>query len=360
MNEKQAEEELEPTLWIGIDVAKGSFTAAARFILEKGLVRPQQDLFTNNRSGVRKLCKWIDELEKKFCGRTGVAMEATGTYSLRLYENLVKERPGLYVFLCNPYKISFFMRSVSINKTDEIDAGLIAGYASCMRPPRYREPTPDQKALRELTRERAFYVEIRTQYRNHLESLTDSSARARLKKAMESTDEIIKDLDSRIHEYMSGRASEECRHEIELMKTMPGVAETSAAIIYGELGSLAGYTRKQLSAMSGVCPTIKQSGESQRSGKLSKRGSKYLRRILFLDARQAILRSPAMAEFHQRILAKDNSSKMTAKTACMRKLLLVLRGIVVSGTPFDPKHVSKKPEVSNKKEQNTDKLIQTT
>jgi len=117
----------------------------------------------------------------------------------------------------------------------------------------------------------------------------------------------------------------------------------SAAIIYGELGPLSGYTRKELSAMSGICPVIRQSGTSLHKGGISKRGSADLRRILYLDSRQTIIRSKAMKEFHERMLSKPESSTMTARTACMRKLLLVLRGIVVSGKDFDPNHVSKKP-----------------
>ena len=124
------------------------------------------------------------------------------------------------------------------------------------------------------------------------------------------------------------------------------------------MGSLADYSRKQLSAMSGVCPTTQQSGTSLHKGGLSKRGPAGLRRILFLDAGQTIARSKAMNEFHGRMLAKPDSSKMSAKVACMRKLLLVLRGIVVSKKPFDPNHVSKKPDFK-KEGENPEKMEKT-
>ena len=139
------------------------------------------------------------------------------------------------------------------------------------------------------------------------------------------------------------------------MQTMPGVRTLSAATIYGELGSLADYSRKQLSAMSGVCPTTLQSGTSLHKGGLSRRGSRWLRRILFLDTQQTILRSPAMAAFHERMLSKPDSSKMSARVACMRKLLLLLRGMVVSGKPYEPNHISVRPAFPDKNAEKTEK-----
>jgi hypothetical protein len=49
-----------------------------------------------------------------------------------------------------------------------------------------------------------------------------------------------------------------------------------------------------------------------------------------------------MGQFHARLLARPDSSKMTAKCACMRKLLLILHAMVVTDTKFDPNHKSEK------------------
>lgn len=347
---EETKKEEAPFMWIGIDVAKKTFTAAARFPWEEKAVYPKNGAeFENNRSGVRTLCKWIGELEKDCLGTLGVAMETTGVYSIRLYDNLKKCRPDLYVAICNPLSISYYMRSLGTNKTDKADAAVIAGYAAHRRPSRYTEPTKEQTVLKQLARDRAFLVDSRTEYRNRLESERIPTSRRRLNSVIASINEQIGDIDAEIEKYLATEASSECVREIELMQTVPGVGKLSAVIIYGELGSLAGYTRKQLSAMSGVCPTTRQSGTSLHKGGLSRRGSKWLRRILFLDTRQATVGSQAMAAFYDRMLSKPDSSKMSAKVACMRKLLLVLRGIVVSGKPFDPNHISVNPMIFDKK-----------
>ena len=346
----ETEKAATPQLWIGVDVSKKTFTAAARIPWVEKTVYPNGSCeFENNRSGVRMLCKWIGELEREFGCMPGVAMETTGVYSLRLYENLKRCRPELYVAICNSLSVSYHMRSLGTNKTDKADAAVIAGFAAIRRPARYVEPSKDQAELMRLTRDRNFLVDSRTEYQNRLKSETDSSSRARLKKVVAAIDEQVSDIDAEIKKYISEKATPECRAELKLMQTVPGVGMLSSVIIYGELGSLSGYTRKQLSAMSGICPTTQQSGTSLHKGGMSKRGPKRLRRILYLDTRQTILQSPAMAAFHKRMLSKSDSSKMSARVACMRKLLLVLRGIVVSGKPFEANHVSVRPAFSDKK-----------
>ena len=345
-----------PVLWIGVDVSKKTFTAAARLPWEEKAVYPKDSAeFENNRAGARRLCKWIGELEKEHGGPFGVAMETTGPHSLKLHGNLKKTRPGLHVAMCNPLSVSYYMRSLGINKTDKADAAAIARYAAHIRPCKYREPSRDEAELTRLTRDRTFMVDSRTQYKNRLGGEADARSRERIRRVIKALDKEIDGIDREIAEYIAAKASAECRNEIELMQSVPGVRTNSAAVLYGELGPLSGYTRKQLSAMSGICPTTLQSGTSLHKGGLSKRGSKWLRRILFLDSMQNIHGSPAMAAFHGKMLSKPDSTTMGARVACMRKLLLVLRGIVVSGKPFDPNHVSVRPAFLDKEQKNPEK-----
>jgi len=354
MVEQQDENEI-PYFWIGVDIAKKTFTAAAKSPLPVPVILPGADEFENNRTGARALCKWIRQLEEEHRFTVGVAMEATGIWSRQLYENLLKVRPGLHVAVCNPQLISYYRKSITLNKSDKGDAAIIAMYAAHVRPERLREASPDQDALQRLTRQRTSLVDIKTQCVNQLDSMRNPKDKTRFQCVIDEINSQLAALEKEISEYVTVKASMECREEIRLMETMPGVATLSAAVIYGELGSLANYTRKGLSAMSGVCPVMQESGTSLHRRGLSRRGPWRLRRILFLDVQQAIRRSPAMAEFHERMLGKDESSKMSARTACMRKLLLILRGIVVSGKPFEKNHVSVAPRTLSAPPENIEK-----
>jgi len=53
---------------------------------------------------------------------------------------------------------------------------------------------------------------------------------------------------------------------------------------------------------------------------------------------------PQLKEMRERLLARENSCKMTARCACMRKLLLIVKGVVDSGVPYDPNYQQKKQE----------------
>ena len=93
---------------------------------------------------------------------------------------------------------------------------------------------------------------------------------------------------------------------------------------------------KELSALSGLAPRIIESGSSIHSSYLSRRSSGRLRQILYLDSVPGVTKIPGLPDFHQRLIGKDKK-KMTARCACMRKMLLILRSMVVHNTPFNGK-----------------------
>ena len=121
---------------------------------------------------------------------------------------------------------------------------------------------------------------------------------------------------------------EELLSEVHIMTTMPGVSFISAYSILAEIGSLKQYSAKELSSLSGLAPRIIESGSSVHSSYLGRRSSGRLRQILYLDSLRGLPKIPALQEVHQRLVVKGKK-KMTARCACMRKMLLVLRSMVV-------------------------------
>ncbi len=146
-------------------------------------------------------------------------------------------------------------------------------------------------------------------------------------------EEKIKEVDLKIKE--CAKSDSDIRREIELMCTLPGVSFVSACEIIAELGSLKQYSAKELSSLSGLAPRIKESGTSVHSSFMSRRSSGRLRQILYLDSMIGVKNIPVLQEFHQRLLEKGKK-KMTARCACMRKMLLILRSIVIHQTPYRP------------------------
>jgi transposase len=63
---------------------------------------------------------------------------------------------------------------------------------------------------------------------------------------------------------------------------------------------------------------------------------------LYFPAISAARFNPCIKALYQRLLARGKP-KMVALAAAMRKLLHVVYGVLCSGKPFDPAHVSIRP-----------------
>jgi len=324
-------------LWFGLDVSKNSFTVAFHNEIDGKTIVKSGDGFTSNPAGVRQFLKWRGTILKETLGKSAIpdalVMEATGHYSTKLAKLLLKYDGGLRVSICNPCAVSHYLRSHKADKSDRQDAEFIARYGQDAQPDAWTPNDSEVELLRELLKQRQVYTEMRTKLTNRADSLECSKVMAENRTMIDMLDQRLKKLDEEIRK--AAQATTEMKEEIALMTTVPGVALLSATTIYAELGSLKKYTRNQLSAMSGVCPLNRQSGVSVHSSRISRRGSAELRRILYLDSCQGTLRIPALIELRSRLLARPESNKMSARCACMRKLLMILRGIVVSGKPFD-------------------------
>ena len=333
-------------LWIGIDVSKESFTAACRSIVRDERTRfPLQDKFSLDKKGVGEFMRWAKE--QAGCFGIGMAMEATGVYSRRLAKLIRSVSPQQHVAICNARSVSLYARSFSDEKNDRIDAERIAMYACDRNPQQPRTKDKAETRLQELVRERDRMVDRKQAMVNSGEGLESADIRKIHTAVIKSMEKAIAKLDRLISETVN--SSEEIKGEVRRMMSIPGVAITSAACIYAELGSLKNYTRKQISAMSGVCPTNRKSGTSVDRHGISHRGSSLLRKMLYLDSVQATRLIPPMNEFHRRMLAKPNSSKKTARCACMRKLLLILHAMVLNDSDYVPGYKPEKRIISSEK-----------
>ena len=94
-------------------------------------------------------------------------------------------------------------------------------------------------------------------------------------------------------------------------------------------------TSKQLIAFAGLDPRIKQSGHTHNvAGRLTKRGSKYLRHSLFLAASVARQHDPMFRALYEK---KRAEGKTYTVTVCIvaRKMLTVIRAIWLNGVNYE-------------------------
>lgn len=108
--------------YVGIDVSKATFVVAY-----SSAKSSETKTFKNTTKGIREFIRTISP-EENHC-----VLEATGNYSMLLVYLLSKA--GFTVCMENPLKIKNFARvMLSVVKTDEIDARLIALYGERMQP----------------------------------------------------------------------------------------------------------------------------------------------------------------------------------------------------------------------------------
>jgi transposase len=118
--------------------------------------------------------------------------------------------------------------------------------------------------------------------------------------------------------------------------SIPGVGPVLAATIVAEIGDIDRFRNVDaLIAYAGLDPTVFASGQFQgRRQHISKRGSPYLRRALFLATHSAHLRNPDLNASLQRKLNEGKAYK-AAVIATAHKLLARVYVVLKEGRPLD-------------------------
>ena len=126
------------------------------------------------------------------------------------------------------------------------------------------------------------------------------------------------------------------------LTNMTGVGSTLAAVILSEIG---GDIRRfsspaKLAAYAGVDPTVKQSGDfSGTRMKMSKRGSPYLRRAIWLASTVAAFKDPAIHALYERKRA-EGKDHMTVIGHICRKMISIIFAVLRDNTPYVPAAIS--------------------
>src|SRR5512136_1329287 len=273
---------------------------------------------------------------------------------------------GCTVQVVDPFKVRrLFEGLYGLKKTDQIDArGLALAWADgYLREACVWVPDAELAALRELTRTRQTLVEQNAQLRNQIRQLLRRENRGCPyrdllgRKAQACLEEIaaqrpeatrfalgslrrmlqqlaleIQALHERIAEKVAGNEA------VELLQTIPGIAETSAAAIVAEIGPITRFASpQQLRGYSGLVPKVEQSGERTRHGPLTRRGNRRLRRLMILAAQhfiqsRATRRSSVWKWYASQVFRHGRNP---AKVAVARRLLTILFAMLRDRVPFD-------------------------
>jgi transposase len=307
---------------LGIDVSKKTLDAA--LIFDNRTLSKQ---FRNTPEGFQSLAAWLESL-----GITQVhaCLEATGTYS-EAAASFLHER-GHQVSVVNPLRIKGYANAnMQRNKTDRLDARLIASFCLTQEPDQWLPPSAEVKKLQVLMRRIEVLEEMRQAEENRLANSV-SEVQPSIERMIALLKEEILELERQIKEHIDRHP--DLKQQSMLLQTIPGIGSRTANVLLSEIEFERYSSARSIAAQAGVTPRKKQSGTSLKQTNLSKLGNARLRKALYFPAIVARQHNEIVKEFAKR-LKKKGKAPMQIVCAAMRKLLHIAFGVLKHKQPFD-------------------------
>lgn len=132
--------------------------------------------------------------------------------------------------------------------------------------------------------------------------------------------------------------------------TMDGVGPRTAEALVAAIDDPHRFNNaRQVSAYFGLVPKQYQSGETDRNGRISKRGPSLVRTLLVQAAWSAVRHSEWAKNVYERISGKQKTRKKKAAIALARKIAVVAWALLRDETNWDPKVMEQVKLVGKKK-----------
>jgi transposase len=363
----------------GIDSHPTQRTAGLRWVSDDGHVTTELRDWGTTYGDLVALRPWLEDQ-----GCPVVVLESPGVYWQPIDHVLVETRE---VLLANAHA----GRQRPGRKTEKAEARwLTARVAHGLIEPRFIPP-PIMRALRDLTRTRVALVETRTQATNRVIKIREDTnskvahvvsdllgtsgrrmlaaliagerhpqkwaARALGKlrrklparalaltgqctehhgrimqgtlELMDRLDRQIADLDTQMRE-----ASAPCTAQLEPLRSMPGVNETTAYAIIAEIGTDRQRfgSAARVASWAGLCPGHHASAGKRRRGR-TRKGNRYLRRVVVQCAWAARKTPTFLGRTFRRLAVRLGKKK--AAVAMAHKILVISYHLLLEGTWYD-------------------------
>jgi transposase len=262
---------------------------------------------------------------------------------------------NLEIQVADPTQDAWKWKNVK-RKTDQDDALKLARLSALEQLNLVHIPSPAMRQWRRLIQERVTLVAEQTRCKNRIRALlvaqeqtAPAGKKGWTKKAQEALDALARPLTEcgaeqlwrgvlhtelqrlqalgALIESVEQKLDElaEANADVALLKSVPGVGVRTAEVVVTALDNPRRFrSGRQVSAYGGLTPRRWQSSSLDRQGRISKRGSRVLRRALNQAAWMAVRYNPWARAVFTRIRAGNKARGKIAIVAVMRKLLVVL------------------------------------
>lgn len=306
-----------PQVVVGIDVSKDRLDVH---------VWPADQAFhaDNTPAGIAPVIERLVPL-----GVTLVVVEATGRYERRVAFELMSA--GFEVAVVNPRQPRDFAKATGqLAKTDRIDAKILARFGAVIGPRTSELPSENQLLLDELVGRRRQLVDMLTAETQRHEQAFNARLRTSIAKLLRTLDRELKLVEARIAELLD--RDDDWRAKLQLLKSVPGVGEATAATLIAELPELGQLNRQEIAALVGVAPMNCDSGK-HRGQRHIIGGRQSVRNILYMATLTARTYNPLIRAMATRLTQAGKPFKVMM-TACLRKLLTILNTMMRNNEPW--------------------------
>lgn len=248
-----------------------------------------------------------------------VGVESTSTYHHHAAFFLLSQ--GITVKELNPIMTKQFIRAtVRKKKTDKSDAEVIARLVAQGEGHDMTQKQL-QNTLKRLWRSKQKLIKMRTSLKLQMGVLAVSLTDVKdLKKTYQ---RLIRSFDKEIEQL--GEIIERLDSEdIRILDSIPGISPQLARGLCAEIGDISRFSnKKQLVAFGGLDPKLSESGISLHArGRLTKRGSPYIRMALYRAAFASITRENQFGRYYRK-KREEKKHHTVAMCATARKILEV-------------------------------------
>jgi transposase len=267
--------------------------------------------FANTREGILQLYDFCRSHKVEL-----VAMEASGGYEKAAW--LLLSANHMPVAILNPRSVRRFAQAMGyLEKTDGIDAGVIAHYARTKK----SEPSPVgtelQQQLRAMVTRLRQLTDLQTAQRNQLRLVTDRTIRKMSQDLLGLLDKQMCSLEQGIAELID--ADPLWSQLNQSFRTIKGVASRTVSRLLAEVPEIGSLSHKRIAKLVGLAPLACDSGK-MRGKRVIAGGRRPIRDILFFVAGGVARFHPDFKAFRERLTAAGKAKKVI-RVALAHKLL---------------------------------------
>lgn len=299
----------------GVDVSKDQLDV---FIDVIGLSKR----FSNDDEGIARLVGVLRQHQVRL-----VVLESTGRYHRAAAARLLDA--ALNVAVVNPRQVrAYAVAEGKLEKTDRIDARVIAAFGRSINPRVMAKPSQKQEELADLVARRRGLVQLRVAEANRAAGNRPRLAQSQSKKLLRLVEQQIEDLDRAIARLVE--ADDDWHNTSRIIDSVPGIGPDSANQLTAGLPELGKLNRQEIAKLVGVAPLNCDSGKL-RGQRHIRGGREHLRTCLYMMAFNVRQKCARFKTYFDGLVARGKHYKV-AMTACMRKLLVTLNEMVKNNT----------------------------